>query len=64
MRFFLFSKVYASGLVFFKPTTRSPSFHWPRFLSSETRSKRLRTVRFEPEFEAPTLKLLCCDMAV
>ena len=36
---------YSSGLVFTKETTRSPSFHWPRFLKSSTRSNRFRTLR-------------------
>lgn len=38
--------VYSEGLVFFRPTTRSPSFHSPRFLSNSMRSNRLSTLRF------------------
>jgi len=36
---------HSSGLVFTKETTRSPSFHWPRFLKSSTRSNRFKTLR-------------------
>src|SRR2546425_365766 len=38
-----------SGLVLRRPVTRSAGFHWLRFLSSSTRSNRLRTLRFAPE---------------
>jgi hypothetical protein len=43
------SFAYSEGFVFFRPTTRSPSFHSPRFLSKSTRSKRLSTLRFTAE---------------
>src|SRR5207249_6526308 len=50
-----------SGLVLRRPETRSPSFHWPRFLSSATRSKRLSTLRLAPV--VPTARRLeCCDI--
>jgi len=37
---------YSAGLVFFSPTTRSPFFHSPRFLSNSIRSNRFNTLRF------------------
>ena len=40
---------------------RSPSFHWPRFLRSSTRSKRLRTLRLPPRVDAAR-RLRCCDI--
>ena len=40
---------------------RSPSFHWPRFLSSSVRSKRLRTFRLPPKVAAAR-RLRCCDI--
>ena len=48
----------ASGLVLRRPVTRSPSFHWPRFLSKATRSKRFRVFRFAPRV-LEARKLLC-----
>lgn len=53
----------ASGLVLRKPITRSPDFHWPRFLSSSTRSKRLSTLRLAPSVFPPR-KLGCCDISI
>jgi hypothetical protein len=41
--------------------TFRPSFHWPRFLSSSTRSKRFRTLRLATMVLAP-LRLRCCDI--
>src|SRR6202043_4042874 len=41
--------------------TLPPSFHCPRFLSSSTRSKRFRTLRFAAMVLAP-LRLRCCDI--
>jgi len=41
--------------------TLRPSFHCPRFLSSSTRSKRFRTLRFATIVLAP-LRLRCCDI--
>jgi len=52
---------YASGLVLRSPRTRSPDFHWPRFLSSATRSNLLRTLRFEPAVLTDR-RLRCCDI--
>jgi hypothetical protein len=40
---------------------RSPSFHWPRFLRSSVRSKRLRTLRLPPRVDAAR-RLRCCDI--
>src|SRR6187399_1465879 len=37
------------------------SFHWPRFLSSSTRSNRFKTLRFAVMVLAP-LRLRCCDI--
>src|SRR5437762_923641 len=48
-----------SGFVLRRPVTRSPSFHWPRFLRSATRSKRLSVFRFAPNVLAAR-KLRCC----
>ena len=55
-------KLYASGLVFLRDTTRSPSFHCPRFFIKSIRSKRLRTLRLPNALEIPFLKLECCDI--
>ena len=38
-----------------------PSFHWPRFFNSSTRSKRFSTLRLAAMVLAP-FKLRCCDM--
>ena len=40
---------------------RSPSFHWPRFLRSSVRSRRLRTLRLPPSLDAAR-RLRCCDI--
>src|SRR5580704_12711218 len=50
-----------SGLVLRRPWMRSPAFHWPRFLSKSTRSKRFRTLRLTTIPLEPW-RLLCCDM--
>src|ERR1700761_5955152 len=52
---------YASGLVLRRPVIRSPSFHWPRFLSNSVRSKRLSTFRLPPNVAAAR-RLRCCDI--
>ena len=44
--------------------TRLIPLRAPRFFSSSTRSKRLRTLRLAPEEEALDLKLLCWVMTV
>jgi hypothetical protein len=51
----------ASGLVLRRPVMRSPSFHWPRFLSNSVRSKRLSTFRLPPNVAAAR-RLRCCDI--
>src|SRR5204862_4034896 len=51
----------ASGLVLRRPVMRSPSFHWPRFLSNSVRSKRLSTFRLPPKVAAAR-RLRCCDI--
>src|SRR5690349_15978057 len=51
----------ASGLVLRRPVIRSPSFHWPRFLSNSVRSKRLSTFRLPPKVAAAR-RLRCCDI--
>lgn len=38
-----------------------PSFHWPRFFKSSTRSKRFSTLRLAAIVLAP-FKLRCCDI--
>jgi hypothetical protein len=38
-----------------------PSFHWPRFFKSSTRSKRFSTLRLAAMVLAP-FKLRCCDI--
>ncbi len=53
----------ASGLVLRRPVTRSPSFHWPRFLSRATRSKRFRVFRFAPRV-LEARKLRCCAINI
>src|SRR5579859_7648076 len=53
----------ASGLVLRRPVMRSPSFHWPRFLSRPTRSKRLSTLRLPPTV-AMARRLRCCDIKI
>jgi hypothetical protein len=52
---------HTSGLVFGSPMTFWPSFHWPRFLRSSTRSKRFSTLRLAAMVLAP-FKLRCWDM--
>jgi hypothetical protein len=52
---------YASGFVLRRPITLSPSFHWPRRLSTSTRSKRFMTLRFAAMVAAP-LRLRCWDI--
>ena len=42
---------------------RSPSFHWPRFFKSSTRSKRLSTFRLPPNVAAAR-RLRCCDINI
>ena len=54
-------QLYASGLVFGRPSTFWPSLNCPRFLRSSTRSKRFRTFRFAVIVLAP-LRLRCCDI--
>ena len=49
---------HSSGLVFGRPTPRSPSCHLPRFFRSSIRSKRFRTLRFSLIFTAD-FKLVC-----
>ena len=49
------------GLRMRRPTTRSPSFHKPRFLRSSTRSKRFNTLLLE-DIPPVALKLRCCDI--
>src|SRR3989442_12882917 len=56
-----FVTFYASLLVLRKPVIRSPSFHWPRFLSNSRRSKRFRTLRLPPNVAAAR-RLRCCDI--
>jgi hypothetical protein len=57
----VFERSYTSGLVFGKPMTFRPSFHWPRFFRSSTRSKRFRTLRLAAMVLAP-FRLRCCDI--
>ena len=59
----IFAASHTSGLVLRRPVTRSPGFHWPRFLRIATRSKRLRTFRFAPEVLAAR-RLECCDITI
>ena len=40
------TKIYSSGFVFGRLTTRSPSFHWLRSRSNSIRWKRFKTLRF------------------
>ncbi|SRR5258707_12436396 len=54
-------RVHTSGLVFRSPVTRSPGFHWARFLRISMRSKRFRTFRLAPEVLAAR-RLECCDI--
>ena len=53
---------YTSGFVLGRPTTLLPSFHWPRFFSSSTRSKRFKTFRLAAMVLVP-FRLRCCDIA-
>src|SRR5208282_6164772 len=50
-----------SFLVLRRPVIRSPSFHWPRRLSTSTRSNRLSTFRLPPKVAAAR-RLRCCDI--
>ncbi len=53
---------YASGVVLGRAMGERPLFQTPRFIISFTRSKRLRTLRFEPTFR-DFFRLECWDMA-
>ncbi len=52
---------HTSALVLRRPVTRSPVFHWPRFLRISTRSNRFNTLRLAPEVLAAR-RLRCCDI--
>src|SRR5262249_35919517 len=53
--------LYTSGFVLGSPMTFWPSFHWPRFFRSSTRSKRFNTLRLAAMVPV-RFKLRCCDM--
>src|SRR5580765_3548125 len=55
------NSAHASALVLRRPVTRSPGFHWPRFLRTSIRSKRFMTLRLAPEVLAAR-RLECCDI--